>query len=169
VKVGLELGIDEFVLVQWVAPLASEAPEIAVAVMFAVRGMGALAMGILISSKVNQWTLLVGTLPLVYSVSAGSVSELPLDTRQADEFLLTAAQSLFAVLLLAAMRVSWRGGLTLLVLFLSQLFFTDTFVRMIFSMIYIGLSLGILMWDRERREGTKTLLAGAVRWMAPAR
>ncbi len=169
VEVGLELGIDEFILVQWVAPLASEAPEIGVAVMFALRGMGAMAMGILISSKVNQWTLLVGTLPLVYSVSAGSVSELPLDTRQSDEFLLTAAQSLFAVLLLAAMRVSWRSGLVLLVLFLSQLFFTDTLIRVIFSLIYLGLSIGILTWDREKREGTKTLLAGAVRWMKPAR
>ena len=113
--------------------------------MFAMRGMGSLAMGVLISSKVNQWTLLVGTLPLVYSISAGSISELPLDSRQADEFLLTAAQSLFAVLLLASMRVSWRGGLALLVLFLGQLFFTDSTIRMGFSILYLGLSLAILI------------------------
>jgi cation:H+ antiporter len=169
IEVGLELGIDQFILVQWVAPLASEAPEIGVAVMFAMRGMGSLAMGVLISSKVNQWTLLVGTLPVVYSISAGSISELPLDTRQADEFLLTAAQSLFAVLLLASMRVSWRGGMALLVLFLSQLFFTDTTVRAGFSILYLGLSLAILIGSRETREGTWALLSGGLRWRAPAK
>ena len=30
VETGTELGIDEFLLVQWLAPLASEAPELLV-------------------------------------------------------------------------------------------------------------------------------------------
>ena len=160
---GRSLGIDEFILVQWLAPLASEAPEISIAIYFTVRGMGAMAMGLLISSKVNQWTLLVGSLPLVYSVSLGSVSELPLDSRQLDEFLLTAAQSLFAVLLLAALTISWRGALILLVLFMTQLFFTDTTARMVFSLIYLGLSVVILTWSRDRRGGVMDLAAGAAR------
>jgi cation:H+ antiporter len=55
---GTELGVDQFLLVQWLAPLASEAPEFIVAILFAVRGNGAAAIGTLISSKVNQCTLL---------------------------------------------------------------------------------------------------------------
>lgn len=35
VTAGTDLGIDEFLLVQWVAPLAAEAPELIVALMFA--------------------------------------------------------------------------------------------------------------------------------------
>ena len=35
---GHQLGIDEFLLVQWLAPLASEAPELLVASMLALRG-----------------------------------------------------------------------------------------------------------------------------------
>lgn len=51
---GTSLGIDSYFLVQWLAPLASEAPEFIIAVMFALRGMGAAAIGTLIASKVNQ-------------------------------------------------------------------------------------------------------------------
>src|SRR3989338_5590590 len=64
------LNIEEFILIQWLAPLASEAPEFIVAIIFALRSNPAAGLGTLISSKVNQWTLLVGMLPLVYAVSA---------------------------------------------------------------------------------------------------
>jgi cation:H+ antiporter len=49
------LGIDRFLLVQWLAPLASEAPEFIIAILFAARGKGTAAIAMLISSKVNQW------------------------------------------------------------------------------------------------------------------
>src|SRR3990170_1849969 len=97
VETGHDLGIDEFVLVQWVAPLASESPEFILAGMLAARGRHDAGMTILISSKVNQWTLLIGSLPLAYSVSGGEVAALDFDSRQAEEVFLTAGQSLFAV------------------------------------------------------------------------
>jgi len=62
VTTGRRLGIDEFLLVQWLAPLASEAPEFLVAALLAVRGKPGAALAVLLSSKVNQWTLLVGSL-----------------------------------------------------------------------------------------------------------
>ena len=68
---GKILGINEFLLVQWLAPIASEAPEFIVALMFAFRGNAGLALGSLLSSKLNQWTLLVGMIPGVYAVSSG--------------------------------------------------------------------------------------------------
>ena len=51
---GVQLGIDEFLLVQWLAPLASEAPEFLFAGILAHRGRAGVAMGALLSSKVNQ-------------------------------------------------------------------------------------------------------------------
>ena len=78
ITTGTQLGIDRFLLVQWVAPLASEAPEFIVAILFAVHGKGSDAIGTLISSKVNQWTLLVGSLPLAYLAGGGGTA-LPLD------------------------------------------------------------------------------------------
>ena len=33
----------------------------------------------MVSSKVNQWTLLVGTLPLVFAIASGSLHGLPVE------------------------------------------------------------------------------------------
>ena len=60
---GRTLGIEEFILVQWLAPLASESPEFIGAILFAVRGNPHAGIGTLLSSTVNQWTLLVDMLP----------------------------------------------------------------------------------------------------------
>jgi len=120
VKTGEQFGIDTFLLVQWVAPLASEAPELLVAGLFAWRLNTNAGLGALVSSKVNQWTLLVGTLPLVFSISAGALGGLPIDSLQREELFLTAAQSVFAVAVLTNRSISVREALALMALFLTQ-------------------------------------------------
>jgi cation:H+ antiporter len=120
VRTGQKLGIDEFLLVQWLAPLASEAPEFLVAALLAVRGKAAAAMGLLLSAKLNQWTLLVGSLPLAFSVGAGAVEALPLDSRQVAEVLLTAAQGLFGVAVLANLVLELSEAVLLAGLFVAQ-------------------------------------------------
>ncbi len=74
IETGVELGIDEFQLVQWVAPLASEFPEFLVAGLLAWRLRADAALGALVSSKVNQWTLLIGCLPIAYAISSGTIN-----------------------------------------------------------------------------------------------
>ena len=119
---GKLLGVNEFLLVQWLAPIASAAPEFIVALMFAFRGNAGLALGSLLSSKLNQWTLLVGMIPGVYAVSSGGLSpSINLDTHQFQEILLTAGQSIFAVALLLDLRLHVREAFWLLVLFAAQL------------------------------------------------
>ncbi|GLW89238.1 sodium:proton exchanger [Actinokineospora globicatena] len=120
VDTGTQVGISQFFLVQWLAPLASEAPELLVACLYAWRLKTTDALATLVSSKVNQWTLLVGTLPVVFAIAAGSTSGLPIDAAQREELLLTAAQSLFAVSLLLSLSITVRGGLLLLGLFIAQ-------------------------------------------------
>jgi cation:H+ antiporter len=120
VHTGEQFGVSTFLLVQWLAPLASEAPELIVAVLFAWRLNTNAALGSLLSSKVNQWTLLVGTLPIVFAVSAASLHGLPLDSVQREELFLTAAQSAFAVAILANRSIDVREAWSLLVLFFSQ-------------------------------------------------
>ena len=150
VETGLSLGIDEFLLVQWLAPLASEAPEFVVALLFAWRGHAALGMRAMVSSKVNQWTLLVGTLPLVYSISLGQAGTLPLDTRQVEELFLTSAQSLFAVVLVAAFALSRTGAVALFVLFAAQLVMPWHEARWAFGICYLVLALGLLARPERR-------------------
>ena len=120
VHVGEQAGIDTFLLVQWVAPLASEAPELLVAGLFAWRLQTSAGLGTLLSSKVNQWTLLVGSLPIVFAVSAGALHGLPLDSLQREELFLTAAQSVFAIAVLANRSMSVREAWALFGLFMAQ-------------------------------------------------
>ncbi|MET0132647.1 MAG: sodium:proton exchanger, partial [Kibdelosporangium sp.] len=120
VATGSDLGVDHFLLVQWVAPLASESPELIVACLYAARLAASQSLATLLSSKVNQWTLLVGTIPIVFALSAGTASGLPLDGHQRLELLLTATQSLFAVSILVDRRITARGAAALFGLFVVQ-------------------------------------------------
>ncbi len=120
VETGKELGISEFLLVQWLAPLASEAPELLVAGLYAWRLNTNAGLGTLVSSKVNQWTLLVGTLPVVFAIALGGLHGLPIDDHQRQELFLTAAQSFFALAVLATLSISTREALLLFSLFWAQ-------------------------------------------------
>jgi cation:H+ antiporter len=153
VRTGHSLGIDEFLLVQWVAPLASEAPEFLVAALLALRGKANAALGLLLSAKVNQWTLLVASLPLAYSLGAGRPDALPLDSRQVAEVWLTAAQSVFGVAVLASLSLELGESALLAGLFVAQ-FIAGGVIRtalhnatggetelIIFSIVYMLLSL----------------------------
>ena len=150
---GRAYGVEEFILVQWIAPLASESPEFIVAILFALRGNPGASIGTLISSKVNQWTLLIGMLPLAYSASAGHVSAMVLDRRQVEEVLLTAAQSFFGVAVIANLRFSLLEAAVVAVLFGSQLFFPSPTVRYAYSIGYIVLTVLLLVLNRENRQG----------------
>jgi cation:H+ antiporter len=147
--IGEELGISEFVLIQWFAPLASEAPELTIAAILASRGRALAAMVMLISSKVNQWTLLIGSLPVAYSISGTDIGPLPMDSRQVEEVFLTAAQSAFAVAIFVSLSISLREALLLLGLFGTQLFFTDPAVRYGYGGFYLLLAAFVLFQDRR--------------------
>ena len=147
------LGIDEFILVQWVAPLASESPEFILAGLLAMRGRHDAAMTILISSKVNQWTLLIGSLPLAFSISGGTFDPLDFDSRQSEEMFLTAAQSLFAVAILVSLSMSRWEATLLAGLFATQFFFTTGSVRVAYGVVYCVMSLAILFHYSSRIPG----------------
>jgi cation:H+ antiporter len=105
-------------------------------------------MTVLIASKVNQWTLLVGSLPLAFSISGTTLSPLEFDARQQGEVLLTAAQSLFAVAIFVSLSMHYREALLLALLYISQLFFFDSTVRLGYSSLYLLLALLWLIRDR---------------------
>lgn len=146
---GTELGIDRFLLVQWLAPLASEAPEFIIATIFAAKGKGEAAIAMLISAKVNQWTLLIGSLPVAYMLGGGSAS-MHLDGRQIEEIVLTAAQTVMGVTLLLGLRFQRWAAWTLLGLFLVQFPITATEGRLILSAAYGVIAAGALIFHRRQ-------------------
>lgn len=156
VQSGRQLRVDEFLLVQWVAPLASETPEFIAVILLAWKLRAAAAIGALISSKINQWTLLVGILPLVFSVAAGSLTGLPIDGVQREELLLTASQSIFATAVVINSRLTRTGALALLGLFLTQ--FLGAWLlpaelrgteRLVVSAMYLTLATALLVVRRR--------------------
>ena len=149
---GRTFGIEEFVLVQWLAPLASESPEFIVAILFALKANPEASIGTIISSKVNQWTLLIGMLPIVYMISAGQITPMHMDNRQVEEVLLTAAQSLFAVAVLANLSFSLTEAVVLFVLFSTQLLIPDPRFRYLYSFLYILITFGMFIFSRENRR-----------------
>lgn len=158
---GRTFGIEEFILVQWLAPLASESPEFIVAILFALRGQPGTSMGALLSSKVNQWTLLIGMLPVVFAVSAGRFGPMVLDQRQVEEMFLTAAQSLFAVAVLANLSFTLLEATVIFLLFSTQLFFPDPQFRFYYSIFYVLLAVGLVIIKKDVRNGLCGLFSRA--------
>jgi Ca2+/Na+ antiporter len=147
VAAGTELGIDRFLLVQWLAPLASEAPEFIIAVIFASRGKGTAAIATLISSKVNQWTLLIGSLPVAHVLGGGGFS-LALDPRQVEEVLLTATQTLMGVALILGLRFQRAAACALLTLFFVQFPLVSTGGRLVLCGVYTAVAVVALIVNR---------------------
>jgi cation:H+ antiporter len=156
VETGKELEISEFLLLQWLAPLASESPELLVAGLFAWRLNTNAGLGTLVSSKVNQWTLLVGTLPIAFAIASSSTDGLPIIARQREEVFLTAAQSLFAVVVLINLSMSLREAAALFTLFWAQ-FIAGAVVPkehhdvelILFGVIYLVLAMWVLVGSRR--------------------
>ncbi len=158
IEMGRSLGMDEFILIQIIAPLASETPEVVVAALFAWRANPAAGLEVLISSGATKFTLLIGGMVVIFSLSAGQVLTLPLDSRQAIEFLLTTAVAVFGLLLIARRVVDWRAGAALLALFVAHLFFPKAEHRLWVAGVYFALAALLVVRDWRRvkflfREG----------------
>ena len=147
IDAGTELGVDRFLLVQWLAPLASEAPEFIIATIFAARGKSTAAIATLISSKVNQWTLLMGSLPIAYLAGGGGTA-LVLDGRQVEEVLLTATQTMMGVALILSLRFHRATAWLLLALFVVQFPITSTTGRLVLCGVYGALTVVGLIINR---------------------
>ncbi len=174
------VGVDRTLMIQWLAPLASEAPEFVVTVLLTLRGRAAMGLGALISSKVNQWTLLVGGVPVAYAVSClvhgrGFAAAMPIDDRQVEELWLTGAQSAYAVATIADLEFSLGQALAILGLFLVQ--FVGTLVlertghHAVVTPFHVGISVlyGLLALERFVSQRLYLLARWRAVWTTPAR
>jgi cation:H+ antiporter len=121
VAIAGAIGIPTFIVIQWLAPVISEFPELASTFYFARQEKNAsTAIMNIASSNINQWTLLMAMLPVVFSLSRGTVSSFSLDAEQRLELLLTIGQSLVAMIFLVNMRIEWWEALAMFLLFAAQ-------------------------------------------------
>ena len=108
------------------------------------------SLGTLLSSKVNQWTLLVGSLPVAYAIGGGAAGGIVLDARQTEEFILTAAQTLLGLAVLIDLRFALWEALALFALFAVQFPFPQTSVRLALAAGYVAIAVVLLV--RRRAE-----------------
>ena len=155
IEAGKALQINEFILVQWLAPLASEAPEFIVAIMFAMRGKPAIGLAILVSSKVNQWTALAGSLPVGFLLGGGQ-GALPMDPLQVEEFTLTIAQTVFGVAILLSLRLGKLDAIALFGLFTVTLVFPAPEIRIWVAVLYFVIAIPLIVYRfRELKDTIK--------------
>ncbi|UCF78459.1 MAG: hypothetical protein JSW03_10265 [Candidatus Eiseniibacteriota bacterium] len=135
--IAVSLGVSQFVFVQWVAPFLSEFPE-KVSAFYWARTVKRAPMGLMnmVSSNINQWTLLVGMIPIVYSISSGGYAAVVFDDHQKMEILLTMAQSILGFLLLANMKFKAHEALGLFGLWFIQ--FVRPGLREEITVVYFG-------------------------------
>lgn len=131
------MGVSTFVFVQWVAPFLSEFPEKLSAFYWARKVSSAnVALMNMVSSNINQWSILTAMIPVLFVISAGEIRPLVFDDFQKHEIILTILQSFLGFLLLLNLRlVMWEAGI-LFVFWAVQFFVPSIRVEMIF--VYLG-------------------------------
>ncbi|MBV9071874.1 MAG: hypothetical protein JO231_24410 [Acidobacteria bacterium] len=119
--IATSLGVSTFVFVQWVAPFLSEFPEKLSAFYWARKVKTAnVALMNMVSSNINQWSILSAMIPVLFVVSAGTVKPLVFDGLQRHEILLTILQSFLGFLLLLNLELRFHEAVLLFVLWLAQ-------------------------------------------------
>jgi cation:H+ antiporter len=115
------LGVSTFVFVQWVAPFLSEFPEKLSAFYWARKVSSAnTALMNMVSSNINQWSILSAMIPVLFVMSAGEIRPLVFDQLQRQEILLTILQSFLGFLLLLNLDLRFHEASLLFVLWAVQ-------------------------------------------------
>jgi cation:H+ antiporter len=170
---GTVVGISPFLMLQWIVPVATEAPELVVAFVLLTHGRGGQSVAVLLAGAVSQYTLALGSLPLAYRVGAG-VGDLPLAGRERIELFLTVGVALYAVAALISLRLSRGDSSIMLVLFAGQLLVPTVLTRVLFALAFWAVAIDVLIAERRavlalvRREGSRRSRRGRRRARSPA-
>ena len=151
--VSASIGIPNFVFVQWVAPFVSEFPE-KVSAFYWARTVERAPMALMnmVSSNINQWTLLAAMLPIVFSMSRGAASVIPLDGQQELELLLTLGQSLLSAIFLLHMRLMWWQAAGLFGLWIVQFAFATAVHDVVTAAYFVWAAVEVALLAAARRQ-----------------
>lgn len=164
-----DYGVDRFTLFQGVLPFISKSPLIVLVVMLAWKNRGEFAGTIMLNSHFAILALAVALVPLaglMRGMTPGVSDLILLDDRQRIELLLTASQSLMAIVILARPKISWKGASALAIPFAFEwlahgLLTPEADLAMVqgtIVVIYLLAAAALLLTDGARM----TVLTGAV-------
>ena len=130
-------GVSTFVFVQWVAPFLSEFPEKLSAFYWARKVSTAnVALMNMVSSNINQWSILSAMIPILFVISAGKMKPLVFTEFQRHEILLTILQSFLGFLLLLNLELKLHEAAILFVFWFVQFIVPSWREAMIY--VYLG-------------------------------
>ncbi|HEY6844249.1 MAG TPA: hypothetical protein VI391_08785 [Thermoanaerobaculia bacterium] len=119
--IATSLGVSTFVFVQWVAPFLSEFPEKLSAFYWARKVSTAnVALMNMVSSNINQWSILSAMIPIIFALSAGHTGPIQFDEFQRHEIILTILQSFLGFLLLLNLELQLHEAVILFVFWFVQ-------------------------------------------------
>lgn len=151
---GTSLGIDPYLLIQSVVPVATEAPEFVVVAVLVVNHRPAQGLAIFLASSVSQWTLALGAVPVAYMWGGGGVS-MPLSGREQLELGFTIALTLFVVAALITLRPEPPDSYLIAAVFLVQLVYPAPFVRFAAGFVLLVFAIDLLV---SRRHAVRPLV-----------
>jgi cation:H+ antiporter len=145
---------------QWIVSLAAKGPLIVVIVVQGWRNRAGPVVSVLLTAQIAHLTVLPASVPAAFLVRGmidGAAASLPLEGIQGSELLLTAAQTLFLVVMAARMVVSIRGAALLLGMFALQATLgwlqpeaDSTSALDAMAAVYLALSVLVVARDRTR-------------------
>jgi len=145
---GALVGIDPYLLLQWIVPVATETPELVVAFVLLMHGRGGQSVAVLLAGAVSQYTLALGTLPLAYLAGPGT-GPLPLAGRERIELFLSIGVALYAVAALVTLRLSRGDAAIMLGLFAGQFLLPAVVTRLWLAIAFLALAIDVLVHERR--------------------
>ncbi len=140
---GTLFGIDPYLMIQSVVPVATEAPEFVVVAVLVANHRPAQALALFLASSVSQWTLGMGSLPIAYLAGGGGLA-LPLAPREQLEMGFTIAVTLFVVAALVTLRPERADAFLIVGVFLVQIVYPTAFVRFAAAFVLLVFAIDLL-------------------------
>ena len=160
---GSLVGVSPYLSLQWLVPIATEMPELVVAIVLITHGRSGQSIAVLLAGAVSQYTLALGTLPVAYVLGAGT-GPLPLQPRERIELLLTAGVALYAVAALVSLRLNRGDASLMLILFTAQFLLPLGLTRVVIAIVFLALAVDVLIAERAQLRP----LVRSLRARAPA-
>jgi cation:H+ antiporter len=151
---GASVGIDPYLMIQSVVPVATEAPEIVVVAVLVASRRPAQGLALFLASSVSQSTLGLGSLPIAYLAGGGGIA-LPLGPREQLELAFTGAVTLFVVAALATMHPERADAALVVGVFAAQLVWPSPFIRLAAAFVLFVFAMNLLI---ARRRHVRPLL-----------
>jgi cation:H+ antiporter len=156
---GSSVGIDPYLMIQSVVPVATEAPEIVVVAVLVASRRPAQGLALFLASSVSQWTLGMGALPIAYLAGGGGLG-LPIGPREQLELAFTGSVTLFVVAALATMHPERADAFLAAGVFAAQMIWPTPFVRLAAAFVLFVFAVNLLI---ARRRDVRPLLRAVFR------